>query len=385
MRSPSLLSRPLSAPMTGLAVAVGMGLLLSTAFLLHLRLDTERAPLVELDCSAAQREARLAVGRRVWTDHSARLMEQMRQRDAAALDREISYLESYFERARKGIRPFSRALHSRAAQWALVREKLAGLLSRCGRLPRFLRWRWLCAGASSLARLLDRHAFQKHVAALMERHLFSPEELRAVLRRAAVRFRRSLDEQDAALLSPFRDQRAVGDEPLAGHGSRDDRLRSSTSQDPGAQNPSFRASIASGSTLLAARRAAASSMAADLLQRLGGKLLVALAAHAINEGAVSLGLLSAGAASSLWSAGLGLGVALLSRALIRHALRMLHGDPREVVERRLTRALAAARQCAIEGCAQNLCPDGLRSRLERYGAWRRQVRAEALHRALVPL
>ncbi len=367
------LDRPLSGRMTALLVIVGIGAVVAGGVLWTQLQNDRDDSLTALQCKAAQQEAQHTTGEQLWSTHGPELMTDLRKQDKAALAATLAQVDTYFDRAQRGTEPFSQAVVSWDAQWSLVLAKIATVIDRCDQLPRWLQWRWLCTRAKVLASVMDKQAFQKHVAGQLRRHVFSHKDMVATLQRAVKRYRKRLAANDAAVLNAMGSAAA---QPEATPHAEESRPVKAFHEG------------AAQSALARSRQGADAELLRTVVQRVGAKLLVALTAYAVQEGAVELGLLSAGTASTLWSFGVGLAVAALANVTLRYILDRVGKSPRKSIQRRLAAEVAAMRRCVIEGCTRTVSGQavtipGLRSQLQRYQSQQTERRSRLLRQALI--
>lgn len=372
-RSPTLRRRP---RLMGLGAGLVIGGLVTGGLVWSRVSGDDGSERSLLRCHAAQRTARRVVGQQVWQTRGRQILADLRRDEETALDDALAPVDSYFVRAAgQGTRRFSEAVLSWDAQWSLVAAKAAAVLEGLDRLPTWLQWRWLNRKARILAAVLDRRAFHKYVQGQLDRHVLTRAGIERVVRRAVQQYQHRLAANDAALLGAVDEpepaapagampQPAQGQEPLG------------TVYRTTARGALDRSSSGAHSELLS-----------SIIARVGSKLLVALAAYALKEGAVELGLLSATTASALWSFGVGLAVAALANVALRYIMDRIGKSPRKAIGRRLAAEVASMRRCVVEGCTRKVGTDsvtitGLRTRLQRYRANQAQRRARALRRAL---
>lgn len=322
----------------------------------------------------ARQRARQREGRRLWQARGSAVLADLRRSDDAALREALTRVDQYFARAGRGTASFSKGVLGWDGQWAALASRVATALEKLDRLPSWLRWRWLNEKAQLLAVALDKKAFHKHVRGQLRQHVISRAGLETVVRDAVQQYQQRLARRDARLLD------RLGDPELDGLAD----ATPSTSR--ASAKPRQLEAVYLASTRDAfghAREGAESELARSLVQRVGSKLLIALAAYAVKEGAVELGLLTAGTASALWSMGVGLAVAVLANWALRYFLNRMGKSPRKAIERRLAAELRTMRRCMIEGCTRRAGPDtititGLRTRLTRYATRQAQRREQAL-------
>ncbi len=330
---------------------------------------------VGLQCHEAQRMARRAVGQQVWQTRGRPYLADLRREEEEALNKALTPVNNYFARAGESTGRFTKAVLSWDAQWSLVTAKAATLLEGLDRLPKWLQWRWLNRQAKILATVLDRRSFHKYVQRQLEQHVMSRAGIQEVVVQAVGRYQLRLDANDTALLGavvPLKPADAANAKSPPAHGP----LHLETLYQATEQGALHRSGSGAHAELLR-----------TLVARLGTKLVVALAAYALQEGAVELGLLSAATASALWTFGVGLAVAALANVALRYVLDRIGKSPGKAIGQRLAAEVASMRRCVVEGCKRTVGADsvtitGLRTWLQRYRMERDQRRERALRRAL---
>jgi hypothetical protein len=330
---------------------------------------------VGLRCAEVERSARRAVGKQVWQNHGQPYLTNLRRDEEAALDEALAPVDRYFNQAGQSTAHFTRAVLSWDGQWALVAAKTAALLEGLDRLPTWLQWRWLNRKARVLATVLDRRAFHKYVQGQLEQHVMSRAGIEGVVVQAVTRYQLRLDANDAALRG------AVGESKPA-HG-----VNTKLPPNQGASHYEALYQTTAQNALHRSDSGAHKELLRTLIARVGSKLLVSLAAYALKEGAVELGLLSAATASALWSFGVGLAVASLANVALRYLLNRFGASPSKIIGQRLSAEVASMRRCVVEGCKRTVGTDsvtitGLRTWLQQVRAAREQRRTHALRRAL---
>ncbi len=334
-------------------------------------------------CHQAQLSARRAVGQQVWQTHGQQYLADLQREEEAALDDALTQVNRYFARAGESTDQFTKAVLSPEGQWALVLAKTATLLEGLDRLPTWLKWRWLNRKARILAAVLDRDAFRKFVWGRLEHHVMSKEGIEGVVYQAVQRYQLRLEANDRALRGAF-----GGSQPTDKTNAKPTPPPTPTlTSTPG---PRHLATLYQA-TALDARHRSSSGAHAELLRtliaRVGSKVLVSLAAYALKEGAVELGLLSAATASALWSFGVGLAVAALANIALRFVSDRIGKSPHKAIAQRLASDVASMRRCVVEGCKRTVGTDsvtipGLRTWLHRYRTARHQRRTRALRQTL---
>jgi len=328
---------------------------------------------VYLPGHAAQRSAHRAVAQQVYQTQGRIILARLRRAEEVALDEALTPVNEYFTRASRGTTRFSRAVLNREAQWSLVVAKAAALLASLDRLPTWLQWRWLNKKARLLAAVLDRRSFHKYVQGQLRRHVLSRAGLESVVRQAAQRYQHRLAANDTAFLNALEMPKGAA------------RATAPTREGPRRYEAVYEATARDALHRSAA--GAQSELLGNITQRVSSKLLVALAAYALKEGAVDLGLLSAGTASALWSFGVGLAVAALANVALRYFMNRGGQSPQKTIGQHLAAEVAAMRRCVVEGCTRRLDGDvvaitGLRAWLGRHRAQREHRRARILREAL---
>ncbi len=332
-------------------------------------------------CHQAQLRARRVVGQQVWQTHGQQYLADLQREEEAALDKALVQVNRYFVRAGESTDQFTKAVLSPEGQWALVLAKTATLLEGLDRLPTWLQWRWLNRKARILAAILDRDAFRKFVWGRLEHHVMSKEGIEGVVYQAVQRYQLRLDANDRALRDAF-----GGSQPADKTSAKPTPSPTLTS----APGPRHLATLYQA-TALDARHHSGSGAHAELLRtliaRVGSKVLVSVAAYALKEGAVELGLLSAATASALWTFGVGLAVAALANIALRFVSDRIGKSPHKAIAQRLASEVASMRRCVVEGCKRTVGTDsvtipGLRTWLHRYRTARHQRRTQALRQTL---